>query len=60
MNRVLDKISNYEFLKQKIMEPLMADIYKKTQNYFITIISLYGITILLLIIILLILLLKKK
>ena len=60
MNRVLDRINNSEFLKQKIIEPLIEDIYQKTHNYFITIISLYGITILLLIIILLILLSKKK
>lgn len=48
-----NKINNY------LLDPIKQDFYKKTQNYFITIISLYGLTILLLLIIISILITKK-
>jgi hypothetical protein len=47
-------------LNQHIIDPLIQDIYQKTHNYFITIITLYGITILLLLIILSLLITKKN
>ena len=47
-------------LNQHIIDPFVQDIYQKTQNYFITIISLYGITILLLLIVISILITKKN
>ncbi len=57
-NQILEKIivniDKPEFKKkfnQCIVDPLIHDIYLKTHNYFITIISLYGITIILLLII---------
>jgi hypothetical protein len=66
-DQILDKlvlsINKPEFkkkLNQHIIDPLIQDIYLKTHNYFITIISLYGITILLLIIIMSILISKKN
>jgi hypothetical protein len=46
-------------LNQHLIDPLLQDVYQKTHNYFITIISLYGITILLLLVILSILITKK-
>lgn len=66
-NQILDKfvdgVNKPDFkkkLNQHIIDPLIQDIYQKTHNYFITIISLYGITILLLLIILSILITKKN
>ena len=47
-------------LNQHIIDPFVQDIYQKTQNYFITIISLYGITILLLLVVISILITKKN
>lgn len=47
-------------LNRYIIDPLIQDIYQRTHNYFLTIISLYGITILLLLIILSILITKKN
>ena len=47
-------------LNQHLIDPLLQDVYQKTHNYFITIISLYGITILLLLVILSILITKKN
>ncbi len=47
-------------LNCKIFDPLMAKIFNKTQGYFTTIISLYGIVILLQILILIFLLSKKQ
>ena len=47
-------------LNQHIIDPFIQDVYQKTHNYFITIISLYGITILLLLIIMSILITKKN
>ena len=47
-------------LNQHIIDPFIQDIYQKTHNYFITIISLYGITILLLLIIMSIIVTKKN
>lgn len=56
-------VINKPELKTKInnhlLDPIKQDFYKKTQNYFITIISLYGLTILLLLIIISILITKK-
>ena len=45
-------------INQQLLEPLKENFYKKTHNYFITIISLYSLTILLLLI-MLILIMKK-
>lgn len=66
-NQIIDKIIisiNKPELKKKlnqhIIDPLMQDIYQKTHNYFITIITLYGITILLLLIIISILIVKRS
>ena len=57
-NQILDKIiinvDKPDFKKkfnQFIIDPIIHDIYQKTHNYFITIISLYSITIILLLII---------
>ena len=57
-NQILDKIiinvDKPEFKKKVshfIIDPIIHDIYQKTHNYFITIISLYSITIILLLII---------
>ena len=63
LNKVTFEMNKPEFkkkLNQHFIDPLIQDIYQKTQNYFITIISLYGFTILLLIIILAILIMKKN
>jgi hypothetical protein len=65
-NQILDKmifeLNKPDFkkkLNQIIIDPILKDIYNKIQNYFITIISLYCITILLLIIILFIIIYNK-
>jgi hypothetical protein len=66
-NQILDKLIiefNKPNLKQKlhlyIINPIIKDIYQQIHNYFIIIISLYGITIILLLAILLIILIKYK
>jgi hypothetical protein len=62
LNKIVLEINKPEFkkkLNQHLIDPLIQDIYKKTHNYFITIISLYGITILLLLIIIWILIKKN-
>jgi hypothetical protein len=66
-NQIFDKIiisiNDPKFrkkLNQHIINPLTRGIYQKTHNYFITIISLYGITILLLLIIISIILTKRN
>ena len=46
-------------LHHKVLDPLLAKIFNKTQGYFTTIISLYGVVILLQILILIFLLSKK-
>jgi hypothetical protein len=65
--QILDKIENgikkpefKQVMIQHIINPMIQDIYSKTHNYFITIISLYSITILLLLLILSIIISKKK
>jgi len=61
-NKIITSINTPNFkqkINQHIIDPLIQDIYQKTHNYFITIISLYGITILLLLLILSILIAKK-
>ena len=63
LDKIVDGVNKPAFkkkLNQHIIDPLIQDIYQKTHNYFITIISLYGITILLLLIILSILITKKN
>lgn len=63
LNKFIISLNKPEFkkkLNQHIIDPFVQDIYQKTQNYFITIISLYGITILLLLIIMSILITKKN
>lgn len=47
-------------INQEIIDPIIKDICLRTHNYFIIIISLYGITILLLLIILFIIIYKKN
>lgn len=62
LEKFVDEINKPGFkkkLNQHIVDPLIQDIYQKTHNYFITIISLYGVTILLLLIILSILITKN-
>jgi len=62
LNKIIIGIKNPQLKKkinQHLIDPLIQDIYIKTHNYFITIISLYGITILLLLIILSILIIRK-
>ncbi len=63
LDKFVDGFNKPDFkkkLNQHIIDPLIQDMYQKTYNYFITIISLYGITILLLLIILSILITKKN
>jgi len=63
LNKFIISLNNPETkekLNKELIEPLLADIYIKTQNYFIIIISLYGITILLLLIIISIIIIKKN
>jgi len=63
LDKLVDGINKPDFkkkLNQHIIDPLIQDIYQKTHNYFITIISLYGITILLLLIILSILITRPS
>jgi hypothetical protein len=62
LDKLVISINKPEFkkkLNQHVIDPFIQDVYQKTQNYFITIISLYGITILLLLIIMSILITKK-
>ena len=63
LDKLVVSINKPEFKKkliQNVIDPFIQDVYQKTQNYFITIISLYGITILLLLIIMSILVTKKN
>jgi hypothetical protein len=63
LDKLVISINKPEFkkkLNQHVIDPFIQDVYQKTQNYFITIISLYGITILLLLIIMSILITKKN
>lgn len=62
LNKIISEISKPELKKkinQHVVDPILQDVYQKTHNYFITIISLYSITILLLLIILSILISRK-
>ena len=63
LDKVILNVNKPKFkqkLNQYILDPLIKDIYQKTHNYFITIITLYGITILLILLILSILITKKN
>jgi hypothetical protein len=60
--KITNEISKPEFKKkinQHLIDPLIDDIFQKTHNYFITIISLYSVSILLLLIIIVMLIYKK-
>jgi hypothetical protein len=63
LDKIVDGVNKPDFkkkLNQHVIDPLIQDIYQKIYNYFITIISLYGITILLLLIILSILITRSS
>ena len=63
IDRAITEINKPELkkkLNQHIIDPFVQDIYQKTHNYFVTIITLYGITILLLLIIISLLITKKN
>lgn len=62
LNKIILGISKPDFKKkinQHIVDPILQDVYQKSHNYFITIISLYSITILLLLLILSILISRR-
>jgi hypothetical protein len=66
-DQILDKVIctiNRPNLKKKInreiIDPIIKNIYQRTHNYLMIIVSLYGITILLLLIILSIIISKKN
>jgi hypothetical protein len=63
LDKVILNVNKPKFkqkLNQYILDPLIKDIDQKTHNYFITIITLHGITILLILLILSILITKKN
>jgi hypothetical protein len=63
LDKLVISLNKPEFkkkLNQHIIDPFIQDVYQKTHNYFITIISLYAITILLLLVIMSILITKKN
>jgi hypothetical protein len=57
--KLINKPELINKINQQLLDPLKEKFYKKTQYYFITIISLYGLTIILLLIIISILITKK-